>query len=468
MAKPLEAAPTAEEIQRQRTSESIEVANQGIVAAQGGELSGAIVLMQKATRLDESNHYAWFLLGYFFDEQKNYDRAIEAYGEAARLGKDKEMYHYKLGKALWKASPKTNAARARAAIEHALHLNAKLFNAHLYLGQIYQQDNLPKKAARSWTTALSLSPSLGQATNYLAALYVQWRKYDQAKAVLSFGSNSVREPTELVTIHYTLAHVYELQGDWSEAIAVYSEALEIAPNDKDILRQRGFAYAEVGDTKAAILDFQGFLKNRGNAAPLEVQAVENRLVQLATKKSKPHTAKNPKTVLSAIAKIPDVLPDIPEFTVPAMVGGSHRVDELLFQGDLYLNTDIKIQGKIVWIYDCAKDIARPGMSKKKARQLIAEHPERCKRPHFNLADKRGANKNEHVEVVEVPRKIRPDERKALSRERIENWPTVPTQKVGQEVVVSGRWATQSPAGFLNSEGFLIYKSMDTRVLKPKR
>jgi hypothetical protein len=156
---------------------------------------------------------------------------------------------------------------------------------------------------------------------------------------------------------------------------------------------------------------------------------------------------------------PITMPEVPDFEVPAMVGDAHRVREMVVQGNPLLDKKVKVRGYIVWIYDCAAAIRTPGMSEKKLRKILREHPENCTRPHFFLADTPKAPEADRIMVVEVPRPIRPDERRVLPKDVVDNWPKVPTLKLGQKVVVSGTWALTSPRGFRDSNGLLVYESI---------
>ena len=66
----------------------------------------------------------------------------------------------------------------------------------------------------------------------------------------------------------------------------------------------------------------------------------------------------------------------------------------------------------------------------------------------------------------MPRPPREDEKKALPKEELAAWPEVPTYAIGDEVVLEGKWATASPLGFRNSDGLLVYKSLQN-LTNPK-
>jgi hypothetical protein len=123
-----------------------------------------------------------------------------------------------------------------------------------------------------------------------------------------------------------------------------------------------------------------------------------------------------------------------------------------------LDQRITVKGTVVWIYDCEADVAarEPARSRDEVRKLVAKKPELCKRPHFYLGDRKGTPVERAIMVAEVPRPLRADERISLSKDQIAAWPAVPSIAVGQEVAVEGTWALNSPKGYANPDGLLVY------------
>jgi hypothetical protein len=123
-----------------------------------------------------------------------------------------------------------------------------------------------------------------------------------------------------------------------------------------------------------------------------------------------------------------------------------------------LDQRITVKGTVVWIYDCVAEVAarEPDKSREEIEKLVAKHPDQCKRPHFYLGDRKGAPVERAIQVVEVPRPMRPDEKISLSEKEIAAWPAVPSIALGQVVTVEGKWALSSPKGYANKDGLLVY------------
>lgn len=159
------------------------------------------------------------------------------------------------------------------------------------------------------------------------------------------------------------------------------------------------------------------------------------------------------------------LPAVPEFNMPSPNSdGTHPVAEMRLKGQKLLNTEVKVKGFVVWIYDCATAIRTPDMSEKELKRILADEPERCSRPHLVLGDAADTPPDRGIEVVEYPRPLRKDEKKGLPDEMVAEaeaaYAALPEFKVGDEVVVTGTWALKSPKGFRNSDGLLVYGAME--------
>jgi hypothetical protein len=160
-------------------------------------------------------------------------------------------------------------------------------------------------------------------------------------------------------------------------------------------------------------------------------------------------------------KIKVTMPTVPPFEVPKPhPDGSHTVKEMRVQGARYLKETISIKGYVVWAYDCATAIRQPDEADEAVAKRIEENPTLCRRPAFYLGDTADTPVERAAWVVEVPRAMTKAEQKNLPKEMVETWPAVPPYKVGDEVIVTGQWLTASPHGESNTEGLLVYSSMN--------
>jgi hypothetical protein len=155
------------------------------------------------------------------------------------------------------------------------------------------------------------------------------------------------------------------------------------------------------------------------------------------------------------------LPAVPDFAMPQPnPDGTHSVAEMRLRGNKFLDTEVKIKGHVVWIYDCATAIRKPDMTDKDAARLLEDEPEKCIPPHFYLGDRPDTPPDRGIWVVDVPRPPRKDDKNLLPEEKAvveAHWKSLPSFKLGDEVVVTGKWSVESERRFRNSDGLLALK-----------
>lgn len=158
------------------------------------------------------------------------------------------------------------------------------------------------------------------------------------------------------------------------------------------------------------------------------------------------------------------LPAVPDFAMPqSNPDGSHPVSVMRLKGNKFLDTEVRVKGYVVWIYDCATAIRTPAMTDKELAEILENEPERCSRPHFTIADSPDTAPDRGIWVVDVPRPVRKDDKLLgddIYAEMEAAFKALPPFKVGDEVVVTGTWALVSPKGFRHSDGLLVYQSME--------
>jgi len=160
------------------------------------------------------------------------------------------------------------------------------------------------------------------------------------------------------------------------------------------------------------------------------------------------------------SQIKVTVPTVPAFEVPAVRDdGSHTIKELRVLGRKYLKAEITVHGIILWAYDCATAVGQPGEAPEAVLKRIETDPTICRRPTFLLGDTADTPAEKAKSVVEIPRSPTAAETKNLPKEELKAWPSVPPYKVGDEVLVTGTWATGSPHGENDTDGLLVYQSM---------
>jgi tetratricopeptide (TPR) repeat protein len=143
--------------------------NLGLALQRNGELEPAVGAYKEATRVrGEDYAEAWYNLGNLHFErapalatdaerQAEYDRAIAAYGQAARYAPGFAGAHYNLGQAYY---AKKDLAAALAAYQAAVKANPKHAGAWHNMGIVYRDLGKPKLAVEAIEKAVTLNPIL--------------------------------------------------------------------------------------------------------------------------------------------------------------------------------------------------------------------------------------------------------------------------------------------------------------------
>ncbi|HEU4732309.1 MAG TPA: tetratricopeptide repeat protein [Kofleriaceae bacterium] len=160
-------------------------------------------------------------------------------------------------------------------------------------------------------------------------------------------------------------------------------------------------------------------------------------------------------------------PALPAFDLPAMEPGFHSPRELRVRGKLLLGTEVKVKGYVTWIYDCVAALAA-GNPKATRAQIVAsidKDPALCDQPRFSVGDAKDTSRETSISVVDVPRTPTSAERKRAAKPTPAT-PAPPRLAVGDHVIVTGTWATQSPRNERNTNGLLVYRSLDHATPAP--
>ncbi|HET6610805.1 MAG TPA: tetratricopeptide repeat protein [Kofleriaceae bacterium] len=263
----------------QDQNESIKAMNLGVEAANAQQYSVAERHLKDAVRVYPENHRAWYNLGQIYAQQKDWEKAAEAFGKAVEHQSEDAMYQYRLGKAELMTA---QLPLAETHLQQAVKLNDRLFKAYWYLGQVYDATDRPHEAAAAWTKSATLNPLFGPPFIDLGRLYITWDMLSEAISVLHQGSQNVKDIDRLSDIYYYLGLAYDRQRQWDEAAQAFSKALEAQPDNIEAKLQRGFAYAELGKKDDAEKDLKEFIDRGGGGSAFNLQAANAQLGRLLT------------------------------------------------------------------------------------------------------------------------------------------------------------------------------------------
>lgn len=223
---------------------------------------------------DENLATAHYHLGWIYEEEKQFDYAIQHYQKAHDLMPGNTIYtqaYERLGGAqAVKSLPKDiqiheeslyflNIGRrylkdnrlidAKAQFKAALEIDVKNHLAHYELGQISEKENLLKKAMEHYQRALSIKASHIDSYVALAKIYIHYYDFDAALQYISKVKSIEPRSSEI----YALSGFYHKQkGDFPKAILEYQKAVQLNPEHYEALFElaklyrhtKQYAYAE--------------------------------------------------------------------------------------------------------------------------------------------------------------------------------------------------------------------------------
>src|SRR5688572_20046808 len=65
------------------------------------------------------------------------------------------------------------------------------------------------------------------------------------------------------------------------------------------------------------------------------------------------------------------LPAVPEFKMPSPYpDGTHPVAEMRLKGNKMLDTEVRVKGYVIWVYDCATALRTPDMTDKELQRIL--------------------------------------------------------------------------------------------------
>ena len=157
-----------------------------------------------------------FNMGNAYDDEGNYDKAIEYYQKTIELKPD----------------------------------NTEVYNN---MGIAYNHKGSYDKAIEYYEKAIELNPDLSEAFNNMGNAYSDKGNYD--KAIECYQKVIELNPDD-VDAYYNMGNAYFKKGNYNKAIECYKESIELNPDDVDAYSNMGFTYKNKGNYDKAIEYYQ--------------------------------------------------------------------------------------------------------------------------------------------------------------------------------------------------------------------
>src|SRR5215813_3929982 len=190
--------------------------------------------------------------GQVYLRRGDHDRAIEDFGEAIRLDPTYGNAFIQRG---YVQSIKQDYDRAIADYGEAIRLDPRQVRAYIGRGDAYRDKGEYDRAIADYSNAIELDPTDGNAYSGRGEAYRHKGNHDHARADLAAAFQLVpKYASARFPIGRALAHLDE--ADYGSAVAGYSEAIDVVPNDAPLHFLRGFAHFYNGEMAEAQADFK--------------------------------------------------------------------------------------------------------------------------------------------------------------------------------------------------------------------
>jgi tetratricopeptide (TPR) repeat protein len=201
--------------------------------------------LDKALALDEDFAPAHRMRGVQFVNQKEFDRALEAFDDAIRADREFAEAYADRGAAFFDGFAALNRASPQTATKDAM------------------------RALKDLERATQLCPRL-------ASPYARWSSIlmlagEREKALAKAQEAIKHDPAEW-RAHLTLGQYWETKGDDERAMAAYTEAIRAHGKCGEARLRRGKIYSQTGDYQKAVVD----LNQAVQIMPRNVEALEAR------------------------------------------------------------------------------------------------------------------------------------------------------------------------------------------------
>jgi tetratricopeptide (TPR) repeat protein len=187
--------------------------------------------------------------GRAYYNKKDYDRAIEDYDQAIRLGlRDSDAY-YRRGLVYFE---KNDYSRAIQNFDEALNLNPDNVAMLQSRGWAYENKNDYEQAIRDYDRAISLQSGYGPALIRRAKVYEAKRQYEQA---LADYEAATRADPKAVS-ERSKGFVFFYLGRMTQSAEMFETYMKANPDDTWVILFRYLAEAKIGNALAAARELE--------------------------------------------------------------------------------------------------------------------------------------------------------------------------------------------------------------------
>lgn len=203
--------------------------------------------------VNERRELALYNLGLLSISSKDYEDALGYLKGATRIRRDASDSYYAMARA-FRGLGELEAAQQE--LEIALAFDPNYAAAHFLMGQLYSEQDDEVNASYHYQKAAELAPDSDPAQEALAAFGTAEERIERGEAALEEGDIETAliealvarnvEPANVTPVVFH-GKVLVLRGDDAAAFEVYTEALELSPDDEEIQDELDRLEALVGE-----------------------------------------------------------------------------------------------------------------------------------------------------------------------------------------------------------------------------
>lgn len=248
----------------------------GILLSNSGEYTQAVKDFDKAIELDGEYAKAYKNRGYVYTKLLEFDKAVEDYNEAMALDPNMADVLYKRGEAFYLGG---DYEKAISDFDIAIEINPSDVQAYTKRGTAYYNLGKYEEALSDFDKTLSLTSENVDDIRQLreeAFLKIKGSEetvVNQEEPEEEIADEPVKQPVE--NEYFAMATAAFNKNDFGAAIGYFDKAVELEPDNAQILFMRGMAHNYQRDYGSAVADFDRSLLlspaqsdvyyNRGNA-----------------------------------------------------------------------------------------------------------------------------------------------------------------------------------------------------------
>ncbi|MCK9275391.1 MAG: tetratricopeptide repeat protein [Syntrophales bacterium] len=196
---------------------------------------------EEILNLDDSNKEARFSLGiaYFFG-RIDYEKALDLFKDIALENPLDERVRYFLASVY---EERGSFSEALAEFEKISPSSDFFIPGRIHMGLIMKQQNQTADAIKLMHTTIENRKKEPELYDFLAALYEDEKKFENAFDTLQKG---LKEIPENIDLRYKIGVLYEKTGYFDESMAVMREILQMDPENAEALNFIGYSFADRG------------------------------------------------------------------------------------------------------------------------------------------------------------------------------------------------------------------------------